>query len=247
MRKITPEMEQDIIHELKKKTSISKISEMFNISRQSIYNYIIKNNLPFTRTTKYRLVVNETYKGLPYKTYCKDHRINVARVHNLVKYDKMTIAEAIEKLESQRSKYTINGIPAWNIAKKNGVPIRTFWARINQGKPLEEVVLPPRQKSPNGYNVKTLMSMIANDKKRGYDIIKLILQENNNNIKYNCITKNDARSFFESLKINFNKEMFKDFWDYFLKNSSYDLSYVWRVYIKQDVKQKLWKVGDYQK
>lgn len=246
MKILTDEQIKELRGLMLKRKPVTEIAKQFGVSRQTIYNCCVQNNIPHGGNN-FHLTVNETYKGLPYKVYCKQFHINPARVRDLMKYEEYTLGDAIEKLVKEKSKYIIDGIPAWKVAEKNGVSYRAFWNRMSAGKSLEEAIKPIEHKEGTGYR-KTLPKLIEGLNKKDpscFDTLSFILQDISKNVKIEFKTTRDVEEFLTTLNIKYDERKFNDFWNFFKRNKSFNIAQVWNDYTKEASKRKLWEIGEY--
>lgn len=228
-----------------KKTPITKIAKQFGTSRQNIYNLCAANDIPYGKNNFY-LTVNETYKGIPYKVYCKQFHIAPVKVRDLMKMEGLSLVEAIDKLRSEKSKYSIDGIPAWKIAQKNGISYRLFWNRISAGKTVEEAIQ-PRKIKDGGYR-KSVDKLIKGINEKNLDCINLlpfIFNDMSKNLKVEYKTIKDAEDFLTGINVKYDERRLNDFWNYYKKAKTFNFSEVWYEYITDSHKRKLWGMGDF--
>lgn len=247
MTKITSEKEFELRNLLSKKESITKIAKKLGVSRQAVYKFIVNNGLPYG-SNNFRLTVTETYKGIPYKIYCSQYHINPERVRDLMKYQDKTLEEAIEFLMKERSKYQINGIPAWDIAKRNGVKLSTFWGRIRKGKSLEEAVLPTTYHHEGGYkkSINKLIKGVNEADENCFQLLSFVLRDMEKNVKIQYKTIKDVREYINNITHkSCNPKNLMHFWDYYKKDSSFNIGYVWSNYTKILDNRRLWKLGEF--
>ena len=241
---LTNEQVNELKKLIAKKTPITKIAKMFGTSRQNIYNLCNSYDIPYGKNNFY-LTVNETYKGIPYKEYCKQYHIAPEKVRSLMKYENYTLVDAIDKLRSEKSKYTIDGVPAWKLAQRNGVSYRTFWTRIAKGKSLEDAIKPLTYNTQNGYK-KNMARLITglNDKKNIYfDYFALFMNDIQKNVKTEFKTIRDCEDFLKSISVPAYKEnQLYDFWNYFKRLKSFNFSEAWVKYTEDPKKIKLWNL-----